>query len=352
MSQEASVLLGVGNPLLDISSHVDKKLVDKYGLKMNNAILAEEKHLPLYKELTDMKDVQYIAGGATLNSIRVAQWMMQKKGASSYIGCVGTDDYSKKMSECASADGVTPVFMKDKDTPTGTCACLIVDKERSLVANLAAANNYKVDHMKSADVAPVYKGVKLTYIAGFFITVSPETITLLAEHSAAEGTKFCMNISAEFITQVPIFAKTLKETLKYMDFLFGNETEAAAFGKMMGYEAKTVADIAALASKEESVKGKKRVVVFTQGSNSTVVAVDGKATSYVVPKLDSKKIVDVNGAGDAFVGGFLSQVIAGEDLPTCVDAGHYSAQVIIQTSGTTLSGKPTYKAKKADIVSA
>lgn len=34
--------------------------------------------------------------------------------------------------------------MVDEATPTGTCAVCIVDKERSLVANLAAANNFKV----------------------------------------------------------------------------------------------------------------------------------------------------------------------------------------------------------------
>ena len=35
-------------------------------------------------------------------------------------------------------------YMVDATTPTGTCAACIVGGERSLVANLAAANNYKV----------------------------------------------------------------------------------------------------------------------------------------------------------------------------------------------------------------
>ena len=33
--------------------------------------------------------------------------------------------------------------MVDEAAPTGTCATCIMDGERSLVANLAAANNYK-----------------------------------------------------------------------------------------------------------------------------------------------------------------------------------------------------------------
>lgn len=43
------ILLGMGNPLLDIQVNVDKPLLDKYELAENGAILAEEKHIPLYK---------------------------------------------------------------------------------------------------------------------------------------------------------------------------------------------------------------------------------------------------------------------------------------------------------------
>jgi hypothetical protein len=202
------------------------------------------------QELAGMPNVEYIAGGATQNSIRVAQWMLQMPGASSYMGCIGDDEFGRKMSETASKDGVqvrptagdhtinsllppqqqetvatalctiSPVacnavfaaasllqgvrhsllhscwhqavhmfamttslnviplspllssllvlllvsmlyclgppalpcppplpqvrYMVDPATPTGTCAVCIVGGERSLVANLAAANNFKV----------------------------------------------------------------------------------------------------------------------------------------------------------------------------------------------------------------
>ena len=36
----------------------------------------------MYKELVDSYKVQYIAGGATQNAIRVAQWMSQTPGVS------------------------------------------------------------------------------------------------------------------------------------------------------------------------------------------------------------------------------------------------------------------------------
>jgi len=51
----------------------DQTLLDKYDLKNNNAILAEEKHMPLYEELLKNKNIEYTAGGSAQNSLRVAQ---------------------------------------------------------------------------------------------------------------------------------------------------------------------------------------------------------------------------------------------------------------------------------------
>ncbi|CAG9565033.1 unnamed protein product [Danaus chrysippus] len=46
-------LVGIGNPLLDISAIVDEDLLKKYDLHPDDAIMAEEKHMPLYKELAE-----------------------------------------------------------------------------------------------------------------------------------------------------------------------------------------------------------------------------------------------------------------------------------------------------------
>ena len=56
---------------------------------MNNAILAEEKHVPIYAELIEKYSVEFIAGGATQNSMRVAQWVAGKPGMTTMIGCIG-----------------------------------------------------------------------------------------------------------------------------------------------------------------------------------------------------------------------------------------------------------------------
>ena len=67
------LILGIGNPLLDISAFVDDELLTKYSLKPNNAILAEEKHMPMYDEIVEKYNASFIAGGAVQNTMRVAQ---------------------------------------------------------------------------------------------------------------------------------------------------------------------------------------------------------------------------------------------------------------------------------------
>lgn len=71
---------------------------------------------------------------------------------------------------------------------------------------------------------------------------------------------------------------------------------------------------------------------------------DGKITEYPVQRLPAEQVVDTNGAGDSFVGGFLAQLIRGEPLSVCIECGVWAAQHIIKVSGCTLTGKPSFKA--------
>lgn len=59
--------------LADFFSPSDEALLAKYGLKANDAILAEEKHMGLYDDLLENYDAKLIAGGAAQNTARGAQ---------------------------------------------------------------------------------------------------------------------------------------------------------------------------------------------------------------------------------------------------------------------------------------
>jgi len=335
----------MGNPLLDISSEVPQAVLDKYDVTLNNAVLAEEKHMPLYKELVDSFSPLYIGGGATQNSIRVAQWMLSEANmpnATAFMGCIGKDAFGTQLSECAKADGVLAHYMIDEQTPTGTCAVLIKGGERSLVANLAAANNFKPSHLETDLSKEIYTNAQFYYIAGFFLTVSIESLVTVGEHAVANNKVFALNLSAPFI--ISFFGDQVATALKYADYLFCNESEAEEYGKKheLGSDLKSIA-LAIAASPKANTK-RDRTVVFTQGDKATIIVHKGVVTEYAVEPLAKELLVDTNGAGDAFVGGYMAQMIQGRDTAASVKAAHWAAKFVIQQSGTTLPGKCEYTA--------
>jgi len=334
-------LLGMGNPLLDVSADVDQATLDKYGLKGGDAVLAEEQHFPLFDQLVKTPGVQYIAGGATQNTIRVAQWMLQQPGMTAYMGCVGADANGAKLKAACDKDGVAAHYMVDSTTPTGQCATCIVGIERSLCTKLDAANNYKVSHCK--ENWEVVKAAKFVYSAGFFATVSPESMAAAAQQKMADGGVYCMNLSAPFLMQVPPFKAVLTQTLPYVDFLFGNETEAETWAQVEGWNTTDIEFIATRLSLVPSLKSQKRTVVITQGVNDTIICTNGHVTRHPVIVLPQEKLVDTNGAGDSYVGGFLAGLVKGLPLDQCAKAGAYAASVIVQRSGCTYPEKPDYR---------
>ncbi|XP_043959610.1 adenosine kinase b isoform X2 [Gambusia affinis] len=326
-----NMLFGMGNPLLDISAVVDKDFLDKFGLKPNDQILAEDKHKALFEEIVKRNKVEYHAGGSTQNSVKIAQWMLQKPHkVATFFGCIGKDDFGKILKKKAEEAHVDAHYYEQTEEPTGTCAACITGDNRSLVANLAAANCYKKEkHLDLDSNWELVEKAKVYYIAGFFLTVSPESILKVAKHASENNKIFCMNLSAPFISQ--FFKEPLMKVMPYVDILFGNETTD---------------DIAVIANKTQNLPKenakRQRLVVFTQGKDDTVATVDDKVTMFPVLDIDQNDIVDTNGAGDAFVGGFLFALVQEQSLEECIRAGHYAANVIIRRVGCTFPEKPDF----------
>jgi sugar/nucleoside kinase (ribokinase family) len=66
---------------------------------------------------------------------------------------------------------------------------------------------------------------------------------------------------------VPPFKKTLMDALPYVDFLFGNENEAATFAESEGWETKDIAEIA--------LRVRLGVIVLRLASQSWTVCLSG-----------------------------------------------------------------------------
>lgn len=327
--------MGYGNPLLDISVQASKDYLEKYGLKANDAILAEDKHKPMYKEMADtFKDVEFIPGGATLNSIRVAQWALETPQATSYIGCIAKDTFGDTLTKASQAAGVDVRFQYTDKEPTGTCAVVCTDKNRSLVANLAAANCFTEDHLDNPTVWAVVEKAKFYYMGGFPLTVCPKAMVRIAKHASENNKVVCMNMSAPFLCT--FFKDAMLSMLPYVDYWFGNESEADEFAKVNELGTTDRKEIAKKIAKMDKVnKLRSRIVIITQGSDPVIVVKDGEVKEYPVIPISESDIVDSNGAGDAFVGGFLAKLVQAGPLEECIKTGHQIANVILKQPGCT-----------------
>lgn len=135
------------------------------------------------------------------------------------------------------------------------------------------------------------------------------------------------------------------QVLPYADIVFCNESEALAFAEANQLGTKDIAEIATKLAHWKSESGLSRTVVITQGHLPSIVArTDDKQAprQYPVIPIAKEKIVDTNGAGDAFVGGYLSQLVLGKDIDQCVRAGNFLANIVIQRSGATYPNEPCH----------
>jgi Sugar kinases, ribokinase family len=123
--------------------------------------------------------------------------------------------------------------------------------------------------------------------------------------------------------------------MPYCDFIIGNESEAEAWASSNGLpDNKDLPAIAkAIAILPKSNPSRPRVVIFTQGAKSTILVTSTEPDTpkvFPVDALKDEDIVDTNGAGDAFAGGFLGAFIAGKSLDDCVKAGHKLGGICVQ----------------------
>ncbi|EAS30552.3 adenosine kinase [Coccidioides immitis RS] len=333
---EGYPLLCLENPLLDIQGVGNEAMLEKYGVKANDAILAEEKHMGLYEDLLQNCGAKLIAGGAAQNTARGAQYMLPDNSVV-YMGCVGKDKYADILRDAGSKAGIRTEYRVDDVQPTGRCGVIITGHNRSLVTHLAAANEYKLDHLKQPEIWSLVEKAKYFFVGGFHLTVCVPAIMALAEEAAEKNKTFILSLSAPFIPAV--FKDPLDQVFPYTDYIVGNESEALAFSEAHGWGISDLTEIAKkMANLPKKNSQRPRTVIITHGTEPTISAVsDGNGGAEVkttaIRKISQDEIYDTNGAGDAFAGGFCAGVVQGKTLDECLDMGHWLANLSIRELG-------------------
>lgn len=204
-----------------------------------------------------------------------------------------------------------------------------------MCTDLAAANEYKIEHLKQPEIWKMVEASKIYYVGGYHLTVCVPAAMALAEHAAQTNKTFTIGLAAGFIPQ--FFKDQLAQVLPYADFVFGNENEAETWAKTQDLpEGTSIAEIAKkIANLDKVNKQKPRTVIITQGTEPTIVAVQGQdnISEFPVLAIDKTKIVDTLGAGDAFASGFLAGLVSNDSVEDCVKKGQWLAKLSIQEFG-------------------
>jgi len=356
------VFAAFGNPLLDIIvSDEDGQIVDKFELKKDIAQEVDTHGLGLFEVATskDREDIEYSGGGCALNTMRVFQWLSGVPGDSMFLGGLGTDTSGNMLQSLVEKDGVRTSFARHTTLPTGHCIALVRGAERTLCANLGAANKHEVSDLWSDENTNVLQNTKVIYVEGYFLSHSFDATMELALFAQKHKITFVFNLCGEYVCEDLKYVENVLKILPYVDIMFGNRSEFDVFINTVEAKLETssslIKNLRAMITGEgvenldmkiENIcespvrrKPKSLIVVVTEGCLPVQCYSIGdklKTVSVPVPKLDKVKIKDTIGAGDSFIAGFIYVYVRKGSLRSCIEYAIWSAQKMIQQIGVTL----------------
>ncbi|KAG9394591.1 pfkB family carbohydrate kinase [Carpediemonas membranifera] len=345
------LLFCAGNPLMDeiYTKEVNGEFLKKSGLEPARAVIWPSAKL---SDLMATCDASFEAtpGGSVLNTARIFQAILAYNAKRSittgdqfcvfYAGSVANDATGNRMREMLTEHKIEHRFCVTEDDSTGHCAVFIDDnRDRSLVASLGASTYFDPCLFDQPDVLRFLDEVPAVYFSGFFITDNYKSTQKLIELAQQRGKSICFNLASPFV--VNAFTDRLLAVVEACDVLLGNEAEYGSLAEVIDFpkEADGKVDLSKLAVFLSTWKRGDRAlrnVVVTQGPHDTIVVdkeTDGKPVTFPVEAVPREQLIDTNGAGDAFAGGYTFGRIMGYSMQRSVHVAHLMAKMVIKRSG-------------------
>jgi len=215
------------------------------------------------------------------------------------VGCVGDDAVGEMLVEELSKKGVdTTLIQRTSREPTGVTYVAVVEGERTMLA-FRGANKY-MEYSK-IDITTL-AGAELIHVSGYS----------LAEGSQREATARLLEEIRGDITRTLDLCRPLAElnkheitkTLSSFNYVFMNTNEFNIIRGSVG-----------LGSVEQLAEELGCIIVLKKGRlGCEVTTPDGD--SIAIDSYESSS-VDSTGAGDAFVAGFIYELLRGSSLRRC-----------------------------------
>ena len=313
-------LVSIGNAPVDAIVKVDTSFLEKFGMEEGAlTVINAETRDEMLRALGGQK-IDFIPGGGSANVVSV---LCSAGGKGAFQGRVGDDDNGELFIQSLKDQFVeTSSVYKDPDHGTALIVIPITsDGERSFAAYYGAAGRLGPDNVDPLQI----KQSKGLYVEGFGL-ISPHAFDAYKkaiESVRAGGGKVFFGVSDR--TVIEGYKDEVAYLMNAADMLFMNRVEAET---LTGE--KDMDDIL------KAMLARGLSAVITRGEDGVYVlnGDEGSATFYNVEKrLEGDQVVNMNGAGDAFTGGFLYGMLNGFPMQKAARLGARCARQIIQTPG-------------------
>lgn len=238
-------------------------------------------------------------GGAESN---VAIAVARLGGAAAWVGRLGEDSFGDLVLRDLRAEGVQAHATRDADAPTA----LMVREART--PSLARVTYYRAGSAGSR-IAPgdlpraEIRSAKILHVSGITPALSAgaaETVWAAIDEARAGGALVSFDVNhRSALWDVDEAAPVYRRLAAAADVVFAGEEEAAIVLGGPGDAADLAAGIAALGPSQ---------VVIKLGADGCLAVIDGERFEAPGVSIDP---LDTVGAGDAFVGGYLTELAAG-----------------------------------------
>ncbi|MFZ7126715.1 MAG: adenosine kinase [Desulfobacterales bacterium] len=316
MNPSSVHVMGVGSPVVDFVAEVPEAVLQSVPGVKGGMELVDADRLESLMTLVEGFPVKTPGGSAGNTTFALARLGM----SCAFMGKLGDDANGVYYKEhFRNIGGDCSRFKRDGGRPTASCLSLVTpDSERTMRTDLGAAMGFGPEDVSASD----FEGCRHVHVEGYLL-FNPDLLLAVLDAARAAGCSVSLDLGSFEVVEAagPALPGILDE---YVDIVFANETEAAAFCGASDPDSGL------------SALGNACGVAAVKIGSAGAWLRRGTDTVHV-PAIPAAKVVDTTGAGDYWAAGFLFGHLNGYSLTTSGRLGSLLGKHVVETMGAFLA---------------
>lgn len=309
------LVIGVGSPVIDVIADVEDSFIEKINAEKGGMTLVDEEGFRELLSKIPGKSIKTPGGSAGNTLFTLARLGNRTR----FLGKIGNCPEGNFYRERFKAVGGDASSFKVGQVMNGQCLCLVTPGgERTFRTYLGAASSLCPDEVLEGD----FSACSHAHIEGYLLFDQKLLMHVLDCAKAAECT---ISIDLASFEVVRAGGDLLKQILKdYVDVVFANEAEAAAFTGLEESYSKMAEKLCEYC----------KVAVVKMGAQGAYICSSG--TTVRIEPVPVESVIDTTGAGDLWAAGFLHGWLKKCDLSLSGKIGSILGAAVVQVQGSTL----------------